>query len=284
MSGGKAPAGLTVRVRNIRFPLAAERQPRWWLDNEPVGTAFFNALSCGFPAGEQFFIDAVRPFADVVEGELREQIREFIGQEAVHGREHAAFNELVRAGGYDIEALEIAAHRAFARVRRQSAVKQLGATAALEHITAIMAHKLLANEGRDLVHAPADIARLWVWHAMEEIEHKAVAFDTFAFAARSLRPSSRYLLRCYALILSTILLFYRIFSNMGAFYRHDGINSPKTWLRTLRYLFWKPGALRGLSRSYAAFFRPTFHPWDIDDSHLLRWAEANYRPGDADDA
>ncbi len=56
---------------------------------------------------------------------------------------------------------------------------------ALEHFTAILAHQLLADP-RHLEGAEKETADLWRWHAVEEIEHKGVAYDTWLHATRRL--------------------------------------------------------------------------------------------------
>lgn len=272
----KSPSDLTVPIRNIRFNRDPAKQPRWWHGGDPVATAFFNALSCTFPEGEKFFMDSVRHYRDVAPRELKEQIKGFIGQEAVHSREHAAFNALAREAGYDVAKLEDGTRRSLAIGRRRAKVKQLAVTCALEHFTAILAHGLLRADSKDMDGAPEDAARLWSWHAMEEIEHKAVAYDTFLMVTRSWWAPRRYLLRVMAMVTATLILFHRIGANMASLYREDGINTPRTWLRTIRYLVWSPGILRRVFLDYLTYYRPGFHPWDHDDRALLAATERKY--------
>ena len=51
-------------------------------------------------------------------------------------------------------------------------------TAAYEHFTAVLATGMLTHP-EWLAGTSAELALLWRWHAVEESEHKAVAFDLY---------------------------------------------------------------------------------------------------------
>ena len=106
--------------------------------------------------------------------------------------------------------------------KRSPHAMQLAATAALEHFTAIMAHALLSDP-RHLEGASPEAARLWRWHAMEEIEHKAVAFDTFVATVKG-GPVGRYLLRCLVMLMATFTFNIEIGWNIADFFHQDRIN------------------------------------------------------------
>ena len=263
------PRDLQIPVRNLHFHRDGEPPPRWWMGNDPVATAFFNALSCTFPAGEKFFIESVRRFRNDVDPQLQEQIAAFIAQESVHSREHVAFNKRAAEAGYQVEPLEQRTRKVLDFARQRSPYRQLAGTCALEHFTAILAHQLLKFDGRDLDGAPQDTVRLWSWHAMEEIEHKAVAFDTLVAVTAHMSGLRRYLLRCVVMLLTTGVLVSTMRANMRDLYREDGLRGWRIWGRTLRFLFAKPGVLRRALPDYLRYFKPGFHPWDHDDRSLL---------------
>jgi predicted metal-dependent hydrolase len=263
------PADLSIPVRDLRFSEKDAARPRWWHHGDPVPTAFFNALSCTFPAGERFFMDSVRHFRRDAPEPLRGQITAFLAQEAVHSREHGAFNALAADSGYDTARLENRTKRVLDHARTRGAVEQLAGTCALEHFTAILAHSLLASDGAELRGAPDQAMRLWCWHAMEEVEHKAVAFDTFLMATRGWSRGRRYRARVRAMLIATVQLFGTIAANMADLYRADGLKGIGIWARTLHYLFVKPGILRRTTPAYLAYYKPGFHPWQHDDRALL---------------
>lgn len=264
------PQDLQIPVRNLRFhDNAKQTARRWWLNDDPVATAFYNALSCTFPAGERFFIDSVRHFRKDVPQPLQEQIAAFIAQESIHTREHITFNKLAIDNGYQVDALEDRTRKALDFARKRSHHRQLAATCALEHFTAILAHQLLKSDGNDLKDAPEDTMRLWSWHAMEEIEHKAVAFDTFMSVTAHMSGVRRYLMRALSMVIATIILSSTMSANMRELYREDGLMGWSIWRRTISYLFGKGGILRRILPDYLRYFKPGFHPWDHDDRALL---------------
>lgn len=270
-----------IPLRDLRFNRDPALHGRWWHGGDPVPTAFFNALSCTFPAGEKFFMDSVRAFRRDVEPRLDAQIAGFLQQEAVHSREHAAFNKLAADAGYDVARLEARTKRVLDFARTRSKHHQLAATCALEHFTAILSHALLSRDGRDMADAPVDAQKLWSWHAMEEIEHKAVAFDVFKAVTADWSPLRRYLLRTHAMVLATLILFTTVAANMRMLFHSDGLKGPRIWMRTLNYLFGKPGILRRVFPEYMTYYKPGFHPWQNDDRALLAQVEAKYQFGAA---
>ncbi len=116
---------------------------------------------------------------------------------------------------------------------------------------------------------------MWRWHAMEEIEHKAVAFDTLLVAVKG-GPLGRWALRSWAMLVTTILFTYTITRNVWEFFDQDGINTPRTWGRLLGYLWGRPGLLRAVAASYLSYYRPGFHPWQEDDRALIAQMQAEY--------
>lgn len=267
MTAVTTPTDLTITPRDLRVDRNT-RNARWWHGGDPIATAYFNALSAAFPQGETFFIESVRRYRDQVDEPLREQIAAFVQQEAMHTREHLAFNKLMRTAGYDITAMDAETRRRVDEARTRPAVVQLALTVALEHFTAIMAHSLL-TEREPLPGAPEEILRLWQWHAIEEIEHKAVAYDTFLAVTRHMPAWRRWALRCHVMALVSLQFWYSNFQRMADFFRQDGMNTPRTWWRVAKYLLVKPGMFRRIFRDYLRFYGPGFHPWHRDDRPLI---------------
>lgn len=269
-----APADLAIQPRNLRFaPEDAAR--RWWLGGDPVATAWHNALSITFPAGETFFIESVRRFQKDVPAPLAAQIRDFAKQEAFHTREHNTFNRRVEAAGYDIAEEVERVEARLAEAREQHPVAQLAMTVALEHFTAIFAHSALKHpellDGTD----PED-QRMWAWHAIEEIEHKAVAFDTLAHVMREVPAHKRWSVRCLVFLnVSRNFITGRWIESLRLL-AQDGITGWSARWRLLGYLLGKPGVVRRIILPWLAFLRPGFHPWEVQDQHLLDDALTRY--------
>lgn len=272
-----APADLAIVPRNLRFG-RDEVRARWWLGGDPVATAWHNALSASFPMGEAFFIETVRRFRDAVPVDLAAQIDAFVKQEAHHTREHVAFNRQVTGAGYDISAMEQRIADSLVQARATHPVAQLLVTVSLEHFTAIFAHAMLARDCRAFAGASPETVNMWAWHAIEEIEHKGVAFDTYMHVTRGLKPAKRWAIRS--------LVFCRVSRNFVknrvadalALLAQDGITGWRAKARLWWYLLGAPGVLRQVALPWAAYLRPGFHPWDHDDRALIAAHAARLQP------
>ena len=267
------PADLTITPRDRRFG-RDEATPRWWHGGNPYASALYNALSATFPEGEAFFVDSVRKFRDGVAPRLAQEIKAFTTQEVVHSREHLAFNRRAADAGYDLSKLEAQVHKRLELTKTRPPIASLAATMALEHFTAILAHELLADP-RHLEGADPATAALWRWHASEEIEHKGVAYDTWLHATRDWPRWKRWKVKAKVMLFVTRNFVVDRTAGALELLRQDGISGVKAWAGLLWYAWVRPGMFRQIFTAWAAFFRPGFHPWTIDDRHLIANYEAN---------
>jgi predicted metal-dependent hydrolase len=265
------PANLEITSRDLSFGRDAPG-PRWWMNGDPVATAFYNALSASFPQGERFFMDSVRRFKDMADSDLKKQIVAFTTQEALHTREHLYFNKQITDHGYDLSRMDAHIKKRLDFGRTRDNLEQLGVTIALEHFTAILAHEVLSNP-RHLADAPREAWRMWNWHAIEEVEHKAVAFDTFMLAAQSLPAWRRYVMRVTTMTITTVIFFEFLFFGVREFFKQDGINTMRNWLRLFGFMFGRPGLIRRVIGAWLTYFKPGFHPWNVDDRALVKQTE-----------
>lgn len=256
-----------IHKRDIKFGRNDPMQ-RWWHGDDVGKTAFFNALSSTFPAGEKFFMAAVRHYRADVDERLRLQIDDFIYQELMHTREHVVFNRQATEAGFDITPLEGRTKRTISWAKRRPPIQQLAATCALEHFTATLAHDLLSDPAH-LAGAAKEPSRLWKWHAIEEIEHKAVAFDTYIVATRHMTRLRRWLKRSVVMLLTSMRFHYVIYRNTADLLAQDGKNDIRTWIALLRYLYIHPGSMRKLLAEVFIYMRPGFHPSQVDDRDLV---------------
>jgi predicted metal-dependent hydrolase len=147
----------------------------------------------------------------------------------------------------------------------------LAITAALEHFTAIFADDLLRNP-EQVKDCPDDIRRLWIWHAMEETEHKGVAFDVLLRATAGWPAWRRYLLRFNVMIVTTIMFNMRIVKIALRLLKADGITGWSAWWRVVKFWFGPQGLMARSGRNYWSWYKPGFHPWSHDNRDLLtRW-------------
>ena len=267
------PGGIDVQPRKMSFEYP-ERIPEYWYQNDPVPTHFFHSLSILFPEGERFFMDSVRHYEKkIMDPELRRQVKGFMGQEGQHSKEHLRYNRMLAEKGYNVAAMEGRLLWGLDALRRYYPRRfQLAITCALEHFTAIMAHVLLSRPemttGMDPHHA-----EIWKWHAIEETEHKAVAFDVYRATGGS------YWTRIGMMLYITGYFIFETDRNFFHFlFRDKLLFSLRTWWSFLRWGFIKPGFLRRVIPLYFQYFRPNFHPWNLDNARLVAAWKAEH-PG-----
>lgn len=151
--------------------------------------------------------------------------------------------------------------------KKLPAISQLSATIALEHFTAIMADRLL-RKPEMIASTDPRMSALWRWHALEETEHKAVAFDVY----RSVRKPS---VKSYVTRSSGLLIATAIFLAFAHSYQRELVNADKSIGRWdgmgkyLRFMLGKGGFVRDMAGPWFDYLKPGFHPWDHDNRHFL---------------
>ncbi len=270
----KTPADLTITPRDVRFGRGATYR-RWWLNDDPIATAFYNALSVTFPKGEGFFVDSVRTFREGTPPRLRQEINAFVKQEVIHTREHVAFNRHVTDQGYDVTLLDQDVDRVLALTKGRPPIASLAATMCLEHFTAILAHQLVADPSH-LAGGDAEAAALWRWHAIEEIEHKGVAYDTWLHATREWSRFKRWRIKALVMLIVTARFFSGRTRGMLELLRQDGLTGAGVKWRLFKYAFGRPGMARKVLGAWLAFFLPGFHPWNHDDRALIGLVDSEF--------
>lgn len=273
----KTPADLVITPRDRRFG-RNHAQSRWWLGGDPIATAFYNALSVTFPRGEAYFIESVRAFRDGAPPKLAAEINAFIKQEVAHSREHVAFNSRVAGAGYDVSRLEAKVIESLALTKGRPEILNLAVTMLLEHYTAIMAKAFLCDPSH-FKGADEEIKAMWRWHAIEEIEHKGVAYDTWLHATRDWSRAKRWRVKAVMMLLVTKNFWTNRYKGMVDLLGQDGISGWRVHARILWFFFGTPGIGRKLIPAWTAFFLPGFHPWNHDDRALIGKADSDY--GDA---
>jgi len=164
--------------RNVVIPLDKNKKFSFYYEDNSVVTSLFVVLSAMFPPGEMFFIESVRNVRDQITDEkLLEDIRNFIAQEAFHSREHKSLNEhLIHTNYPEVVEIEALTKARLDKFRKLPKADQLAATVVMEHFTATLA-RLLLTDPLIKQKTTQESRNLWEWHALEELEHKSVAFD-----------------------------------------------------------------------------------------------------------
>lgn len=257
-----------IKTRRIRFEYPADRLPRHFTKGgDPVMSHVVAVLSALFPEGEDFFVQSVRNYRDHIEDpELKKQVAGFIGQEAIHGREHRTFNDRLAALGYPTRAVDRFTKHALALgARFLPQDHQLAITAALEHYTATLAEVLLSNPEAQASFDSDEVRLLLMWHAVEESEHKSVAFDVYQSVSGRHRVRVGVMNRITVGFLGLVVVATTasLLTDRNT-YRHPG-----RVIRGLRDLPRSPWLQRDVARRLRDYNRRDFHPDDHDTTELL---------------
>jgi len=272
VNGGTGSA--QVPVRPMEFSRWIEDLPKYFAaDGDIVMSHVLTVLSSTFPEGENFFVRSVAAVRDeITDPKLRADVEGFIGQEEMHGREHQVLNERLARYGYPTRGISRYVQGLYwVRERIQSKKVNLAFTAALEHYTATLAELLLSDEAAREAVGTAGPRDILTWHALEESEHKAVAFDVYKAVGGSeaMRIIVMYL---------TDLLFILETSIMGVIsiaMDRDALRHPVQLLRSLARLPKSPFMTWRAVRILAEYHRPGFHPNDRDTKQLIAdWRQA----------
>ena len=266
------PSDLSITPRDRRFGRDTAA-PRLWHGGRVEATAIYNALSSTFPVGEAYFVESVRAFREGTPPTLAGEIKAFTTQEAIHSREHDAFNKRAERAGYDLSKLEARVRERLSITKSRPPIVNVAATMALEHFTAILAHELLKNPTH-LEGADPEAANLWRWHSVEEIEHKGVAYDTWLWATRHWPRWKRWKVKAKIMLLVTRNFVVDRTAGSLELMRQDGVTGVRAWSMLLWYLWVRPGMFRKIAGAWLKFFLPGLHPWNEDDRYLLRAYEA----------
>lgn len=265
-SHARRASGASVNIPPRRPGFAfSETSRRYIFANQPFMSTLIATLSALFPEGERFFVESVRPFRkDIQDPVLQAQIAGFIGQESMHGKLHDELNSVFRQHGFPVDIIDRRLSRMAKLAHRLLPRKmQLGITVGFEHLTALFAEELLRNP--ELQASFDDDTRpLWLWHALEESEHKTVAFDVLK------NVSGSYLLRAFTMIIVTVIFFLLAFGFQLRLLAADGqLWKFGDYARGMHFVFGRQGLVTRLIPKYLDYFRPGYHPLHHDTSDLL---------------
>lgn len=259
-------------VRKLNRPFTELGRDQWVVEDDPIFSHFLATISAVFPDVEDFFVATVKANRAAIPAgsPLLQQLKGFMGQEAMHAHQHRALNAQLATLGYDTEYVTkgLAPLTAWL-LALKPALLPLSVTASCEHITVVFAKAVLGDETtRNTLLANPDVAALGCWHAVEELEHKHVAFDVFVHANGS------YAVRVLGMVVVvTVVGGYFSKCWIHAVYKdraHLTLSRCRRFFHNLRHqLLLSPWA----ARQVLEYFRRDFHPDDMDtDALMTEWA------------
>ncbi|MAM89803.1 MAG: metal-dependent hydrolase [unclassified Hahellaceae] len=257
-----------------------ETLPKYWFRNDPFKTRLLDGMQMSFPEGERYFITSVRAFREqITDPVLEQQVKDFVRQEGQHGLAHTHFNTLLARQGMPVPQV-MAFHKKHLQrhLDRFSPSFNLALTAGFEHFTALMADgfftKTSVLEGAD-----HRVKSLFAWHAIEEMEHKAVVFDVMQQVAKV-----GYVKRTTAMAYSMLLTVRMMLGFCDVLLKADGFSwwaRKRLLFANLGWMYGPKGIFSTLLPKILVYFKPGFHPTDIPDMrHYARWVETFQQTND----
>ncbi|HVK98800.1 MAG TPA: metal-dependent hydrolase [Dongiaceae bacterium] len=264
-----ADTNQTKRVPQPRRPKFAftEEMRRRWCKNTIFYTMLLNAYTIMFPAIERFTVTCLRQELDgITDPVLKARVQAMIAQEAMHGKRHDESLAALKQHHVDYDymyrfsefvmSLWIPLHKNLGRLFRGQLL--VGIIAAGEHWTTLISRWNLRSNAFRYEQSP--LAKLFLWHAVEEVEHKSVAFDLLEY------KGGGYFIRIFTFILTTFIFFFLNFTILiflTGQLRLQEVLHPRFYVEILMYcFFWQatvPLTLWGMIEYCLPYFHPDKH-------------------------
>lgn len=269
--------GDTIPIRHLKFNFDAQSfDDKFYLQKE-WASAYFFTLSLFLTYGEDLVIDTARHHRQfITDPILKQRVTALIGQEAIHSKMHHEYNKILKQHHFPMELYGFFGKTAYnlASIIFPHALK-LSAMASIEHFTAVLSEYMMKHED-NFYHSDDKKARaLWMWHMLEESEHKDVAYDVY----QTLNGNYALRLLGFSLALATIFGGVTIGAAAVPFLRKpSNLISWRFWKEaksSVSLIFgYKNGAFGSTTAQVFEYIRPDFHPNDHDTSTLIKYYKA----------
>lgn len=248
-----------LRPRKPRFKFN-DTIPKLWVDGESYAyTHLMNSLSLFLPEFETMTVKAMRWSIDRIENRhLKNQVRNFIAQEVLHGQVHEDFLQVLRNQGYELKGFLKFIHWYLQEIilGMFGARFTLSIVAAFEHYVNILAVGILSVD--ILQDAEPTVKDFYKWHVAEEVEHSSVASEVL------LEVDNSYLLRLAGNLLGSVSLLGFIF--FGALYllaQDKKLGSWNVWQDMYRFFLNKEyGLISNFIPMFLLYIKPNYRPED----------------------
>ena len=263
-----------IPIRHMKFDFEPEKlDPKFYMNAE-LASAYFASLSIFLTLGEDLVIDTARYHRDfITDPLLKQRVTSLIGQEAIHSKMHEEMNEAYMVRDLPVKLFRFLAHYVFEYgFNRLPQPMKLSLMAGIEHFTAVLAEYMMNHEEIFFRSHDEKQRAIWMWHMLEESEHKDIAFDVFQ------QLSNNYALRMAGFFpaLITILVLISAASLIVPFYRKPKNLISLSYWKSIPYNFGlifglKNGVYGSSLKHIFDYMRPDFHPNDHDTSEFLAY-------------
>ena len=266
----------SIPIRHLAIGFEGKEVDLSFYMNNQFATIFFATLSVFLTYGEDLVIETARHHRDLLKDPvLKQRVTSLIGQEAIHSKLHNEFNDAIVELDYPVKFYRFLGEQFFEYIfLKFPQPLKLSLMAGIEHFTAVLAEYMMEHEQNFYFSEDAKTRALWMWHMLEESEHKDVAYDVYQTL------NGNYALRVSGFFLAyfTILGLIPFSATLVPIFR-----KPQEMLTTK---FWKD-ARRGVKLIFSPkdgvfgstqgrifdYLRTDFHPNDHDASAYFAYYE-----------
>ena len=261
-------------IRHMDFKFEAESVDDTFYENTEFATAYFEALSIFLTFGEELVIDTARYHRQFIDDpKLKQRVTALIGQEAIHTKMHNEFNDVLAQHRFPVTLYRFLADKVFEYgFKRFPNRLQLSMMAGIEHFTAVLAEYMMKHEQVFEITEDEKQRALWMWHMLEESEHKDIAYDVYQ------ELSGSYPLRVlgFAIAAFTIVGLVPFAASLIPVMRKPkkllNFSLVKDFRRSVPMLFGRKDGVYGSTLGHIFdYLRPDFHPNDHDTTEYLEY-------------
>lgn len=230
----------------------------FWYEGQSVVTHFMNALSIGIPETERFLVRVIKPYQTLIKDEvLLEKTEKFLHEEITHSLHHTKFNLELKRKGYPVDFAIKFTQWGYQWIYRLFSQKtQLAMGACFEHMTTMLVE--YGFEKELMKQDVSDAYDLFIWHAFEELNHRAGAYDVYQYV------DGGYIRRILSMVYVTFFFIIGVSVIQGSFILSDLFHRRgmklKHWWFWAKFFFAKGGMFWGSLKKYFSIYRVKFIP------------------------
>jgi len=265
-------AELLVRKMPFQFPDDIDPQ---WSKSRPEWSHMVNGASLAMPYLEPYLIRTMRNTLEKIESpKLKKEVKLYMGQEGQHYQQHRKFNDMLIEKAYPrLRNIEAQMKEEFANFESNRPLKfNLAYACGFETMALCVGHWLVCDRDHLFSGSDTRVASLILWHFVEEIEHKSVAFDAYQAVYGS------YFYRIYGTLFATLHVMKFSRKAYRLMLRKDGLwgNLSSRWKLVKMILRF----LSNMIPPLALACLPGHHPAKVKDPQWCRdWISAYQQDG-----
>lgn len=240
------------------------RMPVHWFRNDPLLSYFGNFYIAITAEIERFSIQSMNTLCkNLSDTRLATELQQFIHEEKAHAYMHTQVTRHLARFNYPTKFIEKYSKRFFNLCKKRLSQKsQIALVLNMEFV----AHELslLALKYNFFASDTPPIYDFLRWHAVEELSHATLCFQSYKNVGGGYIRRS-FMLLLFFIFVFLMLVFYIPLSYISDLQKGFGLQIGKLW-HTLRLIFGFRGFFWGSAKASLRLFTPNVHP-DVLSSH-----------------